>query len=337
MNERFLENILNEISVSGCEEPVQEVVKDYMAGYADEIRTDEIGDVVCVLNPESSTRIMLSAHADEIGLVVSNVTEKGRLHVVSRGGIIPFTYPGQQIMIRTKGGMVYGAVEARREFFERKELRAKDFLVDIGAETREEALSRVSLGDAVVLDTHIRKMMNGRFTARALDDRLGVFIIMEALRRAKEKGCTAGVYAASTVGEETTKNGAYWCSSRIRPVLAVVVDVTYCSDYGDKEMPESGTVELGKGPVLCCSPIITKKLNEKLEECAADINIPIQKEAAGGLTCTDGDQIHFSGKGVPMVLVSIPLRYMHTPAEAADIKDVEYCIELIAEFLCRYK
>lgn len=337
MNEIFLENILSEISVSGCEEPVQEVVKAYMKDYADEIREDEIGDVVCVLNPGSSKRIMLSAHADEIGAVISNVTENGRLQVVSRGGIIPFTYPGQQIQIRTREKIVYGVVEARREFFDNKEMKAKDFLVDIGAVTKEEALRQISLGDAVVLDTHIRRMMNGRLTARALDDRLGVFIIMEALRRAKEKGCSAGVYAAATVGEETTKNGAYWCSARIRPDAAVVVDVTYCSDYGDKETAEAGTVTLGGGPVLCNSPTVAKKMNDKMEACGADLQIPIQREAAGGLTCTDGDRIHFSGEGVPLVLVSIPLRYMHTPAEVADLKDVEGCIELIAEFLCRYE
>lgn len=336
MNERFLENILSEISVSGCEEPVQDVVKGYMKEYADEIHEDDVGDVICILNPKSSIRIMLSAHADEIGTVVSNVTESGRLQVVRRGGIIPFTYPGQQIMVRTKDGIIYGVVEARREFFDNKDLTAKDFLVDIGARTKEEALVKVSLGDVVVLDTHIRKMMNGRFTARALDDRLGVFIIMEVLRRAKEKGCTAGVYAASTVGEETTKNGAYWCSERINPDVAVVVDVTYCSDYSGMTPAEAGEVELGKGPVLCNGPIIMKKLNSKMKECAARAQIPFQIEAAEGLTHTDGDKIHFSNHGVPTVLVSIPLRYMHTPAEVADMKDVEGCIELIADFLCQY-
>lgn len=336
MNEKFLNDILSEISVSGCEEPVQETVKAYMKEYADEIREDEMGDVVCVLNPKSSTRIMLAAHADEIGAVVSNVMEDGRLRVVARGGIIPFTYPGQKIMVRTNEGLIYGAVEARRELFENKDLKDKDLFVDIGASTREEALEQVSLGDAVVLDTHIRQMMNGRFTARALDDRLGVFIIMEALRRAREKGCKAGVYAASTVGEETTKNGAYWCSSRIKPDLAIVVDVTYCTDYGTGDYQEAGTVELGKGPVLCNAPIIMKKINEKLEECAKKAQIPLQWEAVGRLTHTDGDQIHFSGQGVPMALVSIPLRYMHTPSEVADKKDVEGCIDLISEFLCQY-
>ncbi len=112
------------------------------------------------------------------------------------------------------------------------------------------------------------------------------------------------------------------------------MDVTYCSDYGDKETAEAGTVTLGGGPVLCNSPTVAKKMNDKMEACGADLQIPIQREAAGG---TDGDRIHFSGEGVPLVLVSIPLRYMHTPAEVADLKDVEGCIELIAEFLCRYE
>lgn len=335
MNEVFLRELLSSISVSGCEEPVQEIVKKYMQEWADEIRADEMGDVVCVLNPENESRIMLSAHADEIGVIVSNVTESGRLQVIERGGIIQANYPGQQVMIQTKNGIIFGVVEARRELFEKGGVKAKDFLIDIGARTKKEALERISLGDAVVLDTNIRKLMNGRFTARALDDRLGVFIIMEALKRAKEKGCTAGVYAASTVGEETTKNGAYWCSTRIQPDLAVVVDVTYCSDYSGMDPAEAGNVELGKGPVLCNSPIAAKRLNDKMEKCAADIGIEIQREAASRLSYTDGDQIHFSNRGVPIVLLSIPLRYMHTPAEVADEKDVEACIEVLAEFLCR--
>ena len=292
MNEQFLNEILNQVSVSGYEEPVQEVVKTYMEHTADEIREDEMGNLICILNPESERRIMLSAHADEIGVMVSNITENGRLQVVDRGGIIAGTYPGQQIKVHMPDQDVYGVVEGRRELFKNSELKATDFLIDIGANSREEALEKVALGAPVVPDTHIRSMMNGRFTGRALDDRLGVFVIMEALKRAKEKGCKAGVNPA-----------------------------------------ETETVELGKGPVLCNSPIVVKKLNQKMEACAQKAGIPVQREAASRLTCTDGDKIHFSNEGVPMVLVSIPLRYMHTPAEVADEKDVEGCIELIAEFL----
>lgn len=337
MNETFLTNLLSSISVSGYEEPVQEVVEAEMKNYADEIRRDEMQNLTCVLNPDSDVRIMLSAHADEIGLMISNIREDGRLQVIDRGGIVPATYPGRQVRIKTKNGEVYGVVEAYRSLFKDENLGTKQFLIDIGAKDKEDALNYVSLGDPIVPDTPIRKLENGKFTARALDDRLGVYIIMEALKRSKELGCKVGIYAASTTGEETTKTGAYWTSARIQPTMAIVVDVTYTSDCSGMDPAEMGTVCLGEGPVLCNSPIVVKALNEKMEECAKKAGISVQREAASRLSYTDGDQIHFSNQGVPMVLVSIPLRYMHMPAEVADEKDVEGCIELIAQFLAGYQ
>ena len=337
MNETFLMNLLSSISVSGYEEPVQEVVEAEMKNYADEIRRDEMQNLTCVLNPDSDVRIMLSAHADEIGLMISNIREDGRLQVIDRGGIVPATYPGRQVRIKTKNGEVYGVVEAYRSLFKDENLGTKQFLIDIGAKDKEDALNYVSLGDPIVPDTPIRKLANGKFTARALDDRLGVYIIMEALKRAKELGCKVGIYAASTTGEETTKTVAYWTSARIQPTMAIVVDVTYTSDCSGMDPAEMGTVCLGEGPVLCNSPIVVKSLNEKMEECAKKAGISVQREAASRLSYTDGDQIHFSNQGVPMVLVSIPLRYMHMPAEVADEKDVEGCVELIAQFLAGYQ
>ena len=337
MNETFLTNLLSSISVSGYEEPVQEVVEAEMKNYADEIRRDEMQNLTCVLNPDSDVRIMLSAHADEIGLMISNIREDGRLQVIDRGGIVPATYPGRQVRIKTKNGEVYGVVEAYRSLFKDENLGTKQFLIDIGAKDKEGALNYVSLGDPIVPDTPIRKLANGKFTARALDDRLGVYIIMEALKRSKELGCKVGIYAASTTGEETTKTGAYWTSARIQPTMAIVVDVTYTSDCSGMDPAEMGTVCLGDGPVLCNSPIVVKALNEKMEECAKKAGISVQREAASRLSYTDGDQIHFSNQGVPMVLVSIPLRYMHMPAEVADEKDVEGCVELIAQFLAGYQ
>lgn len=337
MNETFLTNLLSSISVSGYEEPVQEVVEAEMKNYADEIRRDEMQNLTCVLNPDSDVRIMLSAHADEIGLMISNIREDGRLQVIDRGGIVPATYPGRQVRIKTKNGEVYGVVEAYRSLFKDENLGTKQFLIDIGAKDKEDALNYVSLGDPIVPDTPIRKLANGKFTARALDNRLGVYIIMEALKRSKELGCKVGIYAASTTGEETTKTGAYWTSARIQPTMAIVVDVTYTSDCSGMDPAEMGTVCLGDGPVLCNSPIVVKALNEKMEECAKKAGISVQREAASRLSYTDGDQIHFSNQGVPMVLVSIPLRYMHMPAEVADEKDVEGCVELIAQFLAGYQ
>lgn len=333
INEQFLKDILSQISVSGYEEELQQTLISNMKNYADRIDTDEIGDTICIINPSSDYKILITAHADEIGLMVTNVTEHGALQVVRRGGIIPHTYLGQQVQVVGKSGVIYGVVEESKELYKKENLNETDFLIDIGTNSEEETLKLVELGAPVVFDTHIRNIQNNRFTARALDDRLGVFIIMEALKEAKKRGCKTGVYCAATVGEETIKNGACWTSSRVEPDVAIIVDVTYTSDcYGTKD-GDTGRVKLGGGPVLCNSPIVVKKYNEKLKQCAKKAGIPIQIEAASNYTYTDADKIHFTGKGIPTVLVSIPLRYMHSPAEVADRKDVENCIKLITEFL----
>ena len=164
MNEKFLNNLLNSISVSGYEEQVQDIVTEEMKEYTDEICRDEMQNLTCILNPENDVRIMLSAHADEIGLMISNIREDGRLQVIDRGGIVPATYPGRQVRIKTKNGEVYGVVEAYRDLFKEENLGTKHFLIDIGAKDREDALKNVSLGDPIVPDTHIRKMKNGKFT-----------------------------------------------------------------------------------------------------------------------------------------------------------------------------
>ncbi|HEY9575279.1 MAG TPA: M42 family peptidase [Lachnospiraceae bacterium] len=337
MKKEFMESLLSCSSVSGYEEDVQAAVEEEMKDYADEIVKDEMNNLICTLNPENKKRIMLCAHADEVGLMISRILENGRLQVIARGGIIPASYPGHQVCIKTSSGFVYGVVEGCRNFFDKEKIQARDLLVDIGAKSKEDALHYVNLGDSVVFDSHIRTMANGTFSGRALDDRIGVFIIMEALKLAKERGCTSGVYAASTVGEETTKSGAYWSSNRICPDLAIIVDVTYASDYSGMDAAQTGEIELGGGPVLCNAPIISKELNRKMQECAIRKGISIQMEVAERLTHTDGDQIHFSNQGVPIVLVSIPLRYMHLPCEVAQEKDISDCIDLIAEFLVEYK
>ena len=156
------------------------------------------------------------------------------------------------------------------------------------------------------------------------------------MKRAAERGCKTGVYAASTVGEETSKNGAYWVSRRVKPTASMVVDVTGTSDYQGISS-DGGKIILGGGPALLHHPLSHKKLNALLLETAKAQNIPVQFEVGAGRTCTDADQIHFSNEGVPTAVVSIPLRYMHTPGEVCDMEDVENGIELLAGMLCRMK
>ena len=332
MNKDFLFELCSTGSVSGNEAELEKKIYDYMQDRADRVSVDELGNVTAVLNPSASFKVMLAGHADEIGLMVSAVGSDGTLMVTEIGGIYPTTYPGHKVRIHTQNGVLYGAVANSREIAENKELKASDLRIDIGAKDREDALRHVSLGDTVTFDTDVRELLNGCISGRALDDRVGAYIVMEALAQAREKGAAVGCYAVSTTGEETTGNGAYFSASRIRPNIAIAVDVTYTSDNCGICEALTGDVAVGKGPVLCNNPSIHKKVNALLRSCAEKLNIPVQTEAASGHTGTDGDTIHRTGIGVPFALVSVPLRYMHNPCEVGSLKDIQDCIDLLAEF-----
>lgn len=334
MNKDFLFEMLATPSVSGNEIALERKIYDYVKPYADEVRTDEIGDVVAVLNPDSPCRVLMCGHADEIGLMVTAVTEKGMLKVTKIGGIYPSTYLGQKVRVITEKGFIYGSVVNTKALGKKADLSPEDLTIDIGAKDKEDALQYVSLGDTITFDTDYRELLNGCINGRALDDRVGAFAVMEAVRLAKEKGCKVGVYGATSVGEETTQNGAYFVAQRVKPTIAIAVDVTYTSDYPGTDEATTGNVKVGGGPVLVNNPTCHKKLQKRLRKAAEKCGITVQTEAANGYTGTDGDIMHKSGQGVPMTLVSIPLRYMHTPAELASLKDIEECIELLAEFLC---
>ena len=332
MNKEFLYELLTTGSVSGNETALEKKIYDYMQDKADQVSVDELGNVTACLNPESPFKVLLAGHADEIGLMVTAVGGDGTLMVTNIGGVYTTTYPGHKVRIYTEKGVIYGAVQNSRGIAKNSELEASDLRIDIGAKDKEDALKHVQLGDTVTFDTDVRELLNDCITGRALDDRLGAFIVMEALAKAKEKGASVGCYAVSTTGEETTGNGAYFTSSRVKPNIAIAVDVTYTSDNCGISDAITGDIAVGKGPVICNNPSIHKKLNQILRDCAKKLNMEIQTEAANGRTGTDGDTMHRSGQGVPFALVSIPLRYMHNPDEVGSLKDVEQCIDLLAAF-----
>ncbi|MBO6157985.1 MAG: M20/M25/M40 family metallo-hydrolase [Firmicutes bacterium] len=332
MNREFLFELLSTGSVSGNEAELEKKIYDYMQDKADQVTVDELGNVTAAVNPSASFKVLLAGHADEIGLMVTAVGSDGTLMVTRIGGIYTGTYPGHKVRIYTKNGVIYGAVANSRAISENKELKASDLRIDIGAKDKEDALKYVELGDTVTFDTDVREMLNDCITGRALDDRLGAYIVMEALAEAKRKGALVGCYAVATTGEETTGNGAYFTASRVKPNIAIAVDVTYTSDNCGISEAITGDICVGKGPVICNNPSIHKKLNARLRECAGKLGMAIQTEAANGRTGTDGDTMHFTGIGVPFALVSIPLRYMHNPCEVGSLKDVQDCIDLLAEF-----
>lgn len=332
MNKDFLFELLRTGSVSGNEVELEKKIYDYMQDKADLVTVDELGNVTAIVNPDAQFKVLLAGHADEIGLMVSAVGSDGMLMVTKIGGIYTTTYPGHKVRIHTKNGIIYGAVANSRQIAKNKDLEPSDLRIDIGAKDRGDALKYVELGDTVTFDTDVRELLNDCITGRALDDRIGAFIVMEALAEAKRRGASVGCYAVTTTGEETTGNGAYFTASRVKPNIAIAVDVTYTSDNCGISAAEAGDISVGKGPVVCNNPSIHKKVNQHLRACAQKLNMPVQTEAASGRTGTDGDIMHKTGIGVPFALVSIPLRYMHNPAEVGSLKDIQDCIDLLTEF-----
>ena len=343
MNHEFLNGLLNTVSVSGLEEANQTNIISYAETFANQIMTDETGNVISVVNPDADCRVLLCGHIDEIGFRVTNIRDDGFIQVQKAGGVRAGLYVGaaMQIMHETEedGKTIRQKVNAvgvvTDDLLKNSEVKDKDLLLEIGAESKEEAMKYVSVGDAVCADTEVRKLLGGNISCRALDDKAGAYVVVEAAKRAKEKGAVCGIYANTAVGEETTCRGSYHAGVRVKPDCAVIVDVTWASDCPGTDPGETGKIGLGKGPVLCLSGIVNKKMNRLLAQTAKETGIAVQYEVAGGSTYTDGDTILMSGSGVPVALVSIPERYMHSSAEVVNEKDLDDCVELISEFLMR--
>ena len=332
MNKEFLFEMLDTMSVSGHEIGLQKKVIKEMTPYADEIRTDCTGNVICVLNPEAEFKVLLAGHIDEIGLIVTHIQPGGLLKVAKAGGIRVPAYPGHQVMIHHGNIQIPGVVILNDAM--KGDIKDKDLYIDIGAKDGEDARKYVEEGDPVHLHTYHLPLQNDLLCARGIDDRGGAFIVLEALKKAKAMGCKIGVYVATTVGEETTGRGAYWAASKVKPNVAIAVDVTYAQDYPGTDPAESGDVKLGAGPVICNGSMSNRKVNDLLKRIAKEKEIPYQVESFLGKTYTDADTMHQTADGVITALLSLPLRYMHSPSEVCQISDIEYAINLLANFLC---
>ena len=332
MNKEFLMDMLCTPSPSGDEFALQKKVMEYTQTFADIVDTDVAGNVYSKYISAGDKKVMLCGHIDEISLMVVNFTAEGCLKVIRSGGVRVPTYFGQKVRILTKNGIVYGAVGVSEDLLKNKDVSCDDLWIDIGATSKEEAMSIVSHGDYVILDTDVRELLNNCITARAMDDRIGAYIVIEAMKKAKETSAKVDVVAVTTVGEETSGRGAFHAGAIEKPDCAIIVDVTYASD-GIGAGKVYGDININGGPVLCHGSTINRKLNDLLEATAKKHNIKIQWEGTGGNTYTDGDSLYRTGSGVPFALVSIPLRYMHSPSEVGSLKDIQDCVDLLANFL----
>ncbi len=343
MDMELLYQLLVTPTVSGCEEAGQALALKYGKAFAHTQTTDAVGNAVSTLNPEGENGILLVGHMDEIGFRVTQIREDGMLRLQRAGGVRPGLYVGSPMQVIheeyrdgvLKTTAVRGVCAVSDELLKKEKVSDSDLILDIGAADGKEAAEAVAVGDPACADTVPRELMGSRLTSRALDDKAGAFVVLEAARLAAGMGVKGRVDVCTAVGEETTGRGAYFAAARIKPRVAVIVDVTWASDCPGTDKGETGDICLGKGPVLCRSGSVPRLWNARMEEAARALDIPLQYEVAGGRTYTDGDTVMKTGDGVPQVLVSIPLRYMHSSAEMCDVRDVEMCARLIAEFIRR--
>jgi endoglucanase len=334
----FFKTVLTTPSPSGYESPLQQVVRDYIGGFADQVQTDVHGNVIAVKNAQAPLRVMLAGHCDQIGLIVQHVDDEGFLYVQPIGGWDPQVLIGQRMTVWTDSGPV-PAVIARKPIHlltedERKQVpKMKDLWLDIGANNKEDAQKVVRVGDPVTVALHFEELRNQQAISSAMDDKTGLWVVMEALRRADPAKLRCAVYAVSTVQEEVGLRGARTAAFGIDPQVGIAVDVTHATDCPTIEKKEEGDVRLGRGPVIYRGPNMNPKVVQQLIQAAEQHQIPYQLGASGRASPTDANSIQVNRAGVATGLVSIPNRYMHSPVEMISLEDIDRAADLLARFV----
>jgi tetrahedral aminopeptidase len=334
---KFFKEILETPSPSGYEQPVQNVVRRYVEDFADEVRTDFHGNVIVGCNVDAPLRVMFAGHADQIGLLVTHINDQGYIYTNTIGGWDPQQLIGQRMTIYTAGGPI-PAIISRKPIHlldqdERKQVvKLKDMWLDIGAKNKEEASEIVKIGDPVTLELGFQEMRNGFANSPGMDDKTGLWVAMEALRRAKKQGLNVAVFAVATVQEEIGLRGAATSAYGVNPQVGIAIDVTHATDCPTIDKTQEGDVKLGGGPVIYRGPNMNPLVVERLRESADDAEIAYQLAASGRGTGTDANAIQLSRAGVAAGLVSVPNRYMHSAVEMISLDDIDACANLLATF-----
>jgi endoglucanase len=296
-----------------------------------------------VVNAKGAPRLMLAGHIDEIGLQITHIDDDGFLFFAGIGGWDSQVLVGQRVVLTGSKGPVRGVIGKKAVHVMKADERDKvskivDLWIDIGATTKAEALERVRVGDAGVLAAEVQEFPKGRIVSRSIDNRIGAYVVAEALRLlAKDKPKHAGVHAVATTREEIawSGGGARTSAVDINPDVALVVDVTHATDYPGAEKKLSGDHRVGGGPVLSRGSSVSPVVFDLLVECAEQEKIPYTMQAAPSDTGTDADAIYNSLRGIPTGLVSVPNRYMHSPNEMVALEDLERAARLLAAFARR--
>jgi putative aminopeptidase FrvX len=336
-----LARLLTAPGPSGHESHAAAVWREAAAAFA-ETSGDIMGSSVArVAGTGDGPLLAVIGHIDEIGLVVTHIGDDGFLAVRNVGGQDAHVLLSQRVEVLARDGRVPGVVasrQARRRAGEdRKALEVRDLYIDIGAANGEEARKLVRAGDVAVVAVEPLELPNNRIASRSLDNRLGSFVALEVARRVADAGGARGPVAGLAVVQEEIGDfaGSRTTAFTVRPDVAIAVDVTYATDVRGGEPEDDGEHKLGSGPAIARGPVVHPRIFELLYEAAEAEGIPYTIEVTAGHTSTDADAVYLSRAGIPTGLVSIPLRYMHTPVELVSLDDVEACIRLIVAFAQR--
>lgn len=337
----FLKALEETPSVSGFEQPVARLIHKRMKPFADSVTTDVHGNTIAALNPKGKPRVMLAGHYDQIGLMVRHVDDQGYIYFSAVGGIDPTVLPGSRVTIHTKKGPVEGVIGRKPIHLMKQEERGQakieltDLWIDIGTASKDETLKRVSIADPITYKLGMQRLGDDFITSPGLDNKVGAFVVMEALRLAAEKRIKCALFAVATVQEELGLRGARTSCYGLDPQVGIAVDVTHATDNPGADKRMAGDIALGKGTVIERGANINPPLGELLIDTARKKKIPYQLSAAPGATGTDANAIQISRGGVAAALVSVPNRYMHTQVEVVSLSDLEACAKLIAEAIAR--
>jgi putative aminopeptidase FrvX len=334
----FLKTLLSTPGPSGNEGVAAKVWREEAQKFAG-VRGDRMGNSFATVGKGGSPRVMLSGHIDEIGIMITHIDDKGLLRFTGVGGWDPQVLVGQRVRIQTRDGEVPGVIGKKAihvmEPDERKKVsEIKSLWIDVGAKDADEAKGMVRVGDVGVLDQDLVELPNGRIASRSLDNRMGAFVVLEALRLlSEEDGVDAEVVAVASVQEEIGLYGARGAAFGLDPDAAIAVDVTHATDTPGVSKNENGDHSLGSGPVIARASVLSPVVSDGLIAAAEEADIPYTLEGNSRSTGTDADAIHFTRAGIATGLVSCPNRYMHSPNEMVDLEDLENCARLISAFV----
>ncbi|SMO42636.1 M42 family metallopeptidase [Fodinibius sediminis] len=342
--QQFLEKLLITPSPTGFEAEGQKVWKEYVEQFADEVEVDAYGSACARLNTSFDViTVMLEAHCDEIGMIVQHITDSGFVYINKLGGSDSTIARAKRVHIHTSSGVVSGVTGNKaihlqdKKNGKGKQPSWKDIYVDIGVSSREEALELVQVGDPITYADEYDYLSDHILSGRALDNRIGGYMIARVLRQLKDRRdeLNVNVVALNSVQEEVGGYGARMMSYRIAPDLSLVTDVTHATDTPGINHKEHGLVKLGNGPSIQHGGANHAKIVEFLETVSKEHEIDIQHEATSVRTGTDTDSIFYQKTGIPSALISLPLRYMHSPVETASLNDVEALVDLMTESVLR--